>query len=119
MVNQRYGLFARAVALVVLLGFTQIACSHRVSINSNPTGARTYVDNQFIGLTPATFVEKSSLGREYQIRLERDGYRTMTTVEKQGINLVYLLFALFFTCGIGILWSFTLEDRYDYTLERG
>lgn len=109
----------RGVALWTLLCFAPMACSHRVSINSNPTGARTYVDNQFIGLTPATFVEKSGLGKQYQIRLEKDGYRTLTTQEKQGLNLVYMLFSLLFTCGIGILWSFTLEDRYDYSLERG
>ena len=113
------GNFLRGVALVTLLCFAPIACSHRVSINSNPTGARTYVDNQFIGLTPATFVEKSGLGKQYQVRLEKDGYRTLTTQEKQGLNLVYMLFSLLFTCGIGILWSFTLEDRYDYSLERG
>jgi hypothetical protein len=109
----------RASALATLLCFAPIACTHRVSINSNPTGARTYVDNQFIGLTPATFVEKSGLGRKYQVRLEKDGYRTLTAQEKQGVNAVYVLFSLLFTCGVGILWSFTLDDRYDYSLERG
>lgn len=107
----------RTVVLLAVAIFTLTACSHRVSINSNPTGARTYVDNQFIGLTPATFVERSGMRREYQIRLEKDGYRTATTVERQGINLVFLTLAIF-TCGIGILWSFTLEDRYDYSLEK-
>ena len=111
----------RILALVVLatLGvFTLSACSHRVTISSNPAGARTYVDNQFIGLTPASFVERSGRGREYQIRLEKEGYRTVTAEEKQGLNLVFLALSLF-TCGFGILWSFTLEDRYDYALERG
>lgn len=109
----------RGVALATLLCFAPIACSHRVSINSNPTGARTYVDNQFIGLTPATFVEKSGLGKQYQIRLEKEGYRTLTTKEKQGLNLIYALFSVLFSCGVGLLWSFTLEDRYDYSLEKG
>lgn len=101
----------------VMLGLT--ACSHRVSINSNPPGARTYVDNQFIGVTPTTFLERSGIGKEYQLRLEKDGYRTYSTKEKQKLNLVYLLFSLLFTCGVGTFWSFTLEDRYDYSLERG
>lgn len=102
----------------MLLSFPMVACSHRVSINSNPPGARTYVDNQFIGVTPTSFVEKSGLGKEYQIRLEKEGYRAVTVAEKQKLSLVYLLFSLLFTCGLGILWSFTLEDRYDYSLER-
>lgn len=111
----------RAVASLTLVCFTSLvfACSHRVNINSNPTGARAFVDGQFIGLTPATFIEKSSLGKDYEIRLEKQGYRTVTTREKQGLNLTYALFSIFFTCGIGLLWSFTLEDRYDYSLERG
>jgi len=109
---------AREVAVLVLVTFALTACSHRFSINSNPTGARTYVDDQFIGLTPATFVERSGMGKEYQIRLEKEGYRSVTTMEKQGLNLTFLAISLLFTCGIGILWSFTLEDRYDYSLEK-
>lgn len=113
--------FVRVMALAGLTALLAVgpACSHRVTINSNPTGARTYVDNQFVGLTPASFVERSGLGREYQIRLEKEGYRNVIATEKQGVNLVFLAFSLLFTCGIGILWSFTLEDRYDYSLEKG
>lgn len=111
-------MIGKRIALVVALALTSAACSHRVAINSNPPGARTYVDNQFIGVTPTTFVEKSGLGKEYQIRLEKEGYRTLSAAEKQRINLIYLLFAPF-TCMVGILWSFTLEDQYDYSLERG
>ena len=105
------------LAVGVVVGLLLTACSHRFSINSNPTGARTYVDDQFIGLTPATFVERSGSGREYQIRLEKEGYRSVNTKEKQRINLTFLVLSIF-TCGIGILWSFTLEDRYDYSLEK-
>lgn len=108
----------RGIALGLVVVFSLTACSHRFSINSNPTGARTYVDDQFIGLTPATFVERSGMGREYQIRLEKEGYHSVNTKEKQGINLTFLAISLLFTCGIGILWSFTLEDRYDYSLEK-
>ena len=108
----------KRTAAVLAISLTMLACSHRVAINSNPPGARTYVDNQFIGVTPTTFVEKSGMGKEYQIRLEKEGYRTLSVVEKQRINLIYLLFAPF-TCMVGILWSFTLEDQYDYSLERG
>lgn len=108
----------RGVAVVLVAVFALTACSHRFSINSNPTGARTYVDDQFIGLTPASFVERGGMGREYQIRLEKEGYRSIKTMEKQGINLWFLGMSLLFTCGIGIFWSFTLEDRYDYSLEK-
>ena len=108
-------LFFAAAALSIAAS----ACSHRVTINSNPTGARVYVDNQFVGVTPASFVEKSGLAKEYQIRLEREGYRTVTAHEKRGVNVVYAIFAVLFTCGAGLLWSFELEDHYDYSLERG
>ena len=94
-----------------------MACSHRVTINSNPPGARTYVDGDFKGLTPAMFVERSGRGREYEIRLEKEGYRAVKTKEKQGINILFVA-ASVLTCGLGILWSFTLEDHYDYSLEK-
>ena len=107
----------RGIALGLVVVFSLTACSHRLSINSNPTGARTYVDGQFIGLTPATFVERSGRGTEFEIRLEKDGYRKVITKEKQGINLTFLVLSIF-TCGVGLLWSFTLEDKYDYSLEK-
>lgn len=108
---------ARAIAVAALAAFALTACSHRVNVNSNPTGARIYVDGEFRGLTPTSFVERSGRGKEYEIRLEKEGYRTVTAKEKQGINLVFLGLSIF-TCGLGLLWSFTLEDKYDYSLEK-
>src|SRR5207237_2233565 len=80
----------RVKALLAAVLIAGAACSHRVSINSNPPGARTYVDNQFIGVTPTTFLEHSGIGKEYQIRLEKDGYRTYSTQEKQRLNPIFL-----------------------------
>jgi len=109
---------ARPLVTAPLLALAVAAgCNHRVSVNSNPPGARAYVDQQFVGVTPTTFSETSGFGKEYEIRLEKDGYRTLTVKEKQRANLGYLLLSIL-TCGIGVLWSFTLEDRYDYSLER-
>ena len=108
---------ARPVAASLLVLSLAAGCTHRVSVNSNPPGARTYVDEQFVGVTPTTFTETSGFGKEYEIRLEKDGYRTLSVKEKQRANLVYLLLSIL-TCGVGVLWSFTLEDRYDYSLER-
>jgi hypothetical protein len=110
----RAGALSALSAMIVCLS----ACSHRVSINSNPAGARVYIDDEFQGLTPASFVERSGFGRKYSVRLEKDGYRPVETREKQHLNVLYLVLSIF-TCGVGAFWSFSLEDRYDYALQPG
>ena len=115
--DARGGVGLRGLVVGVMTAFALTACSHRVNVNSNPTGARIYVDGEFRGLTPTSFVERSGRGKEYEIKLEKEGYRTVVAKEKQGINLVFLGLSIF-TCGLGLLWSFTLEDKYDYSLEK-
>ena len=107
----------KVIAVLVVLAFGAVACSHRVTLNTNPPGAKVYVDGQLIGVSPASFVEKSGFGKTYQIKIEKEGYQTMNTTEKQVINVMYLVLSILF-CLPAIFWSFTLEDQYTYTLQR-
>ncbi len=90
-----------AVAMAVLA----IGCAHRVELHSDPAGARAYVDDVFVGLTPTAFVERAGPRRSASIRLEKEGFRTITAEERPRWRAA-------------CVWSFgrTLADRYDYVL---
>ena len=107
----------KLIAIFAVLAFGAVACSHRVTINTNPPGAKVYVDGNLIGVSPASFVEKSGFGKSYQLKVEKEGYQTLNTTEKQTVNVLYLVLSILL-CLPAILFSFTLEDSYTYTLQR-
>ena len=114
----RTSMSLKLIAVTVIFAFSAVACSHRVTFNTQPPGAKVYVDGNLIGVSPASFVEKSGFGKGYSIRIEKEGYQTLNTSEKQVINVLYLVLSLVFACPIGLLFMMTLEDQYNYTLQR-
>ena len=74
--SSRFGLL-----LLCLMSLSLSGCvRRRMTVRTNPPGATVSVDNQVIGTTPAAtnFVYYGS--REF--RIEKDGYRTETIVQK-------------------------------------
>ena len=104
------------IAAVSVFAFAAPACSHRVTFNTDPAGAKLYIDGKMIGVSPATYVEKSGMARNHQIKIEKEGYQAIATAEQQGFNLK--VWARMIFCPVGVLWAFTLEDSYTYNLER-
>ncbi len=67
------------VALVVLVTALGLGCvKRRMTIRSNPAGARVFVDDQEIGVTPvsSSFVYYAPR----KIQLVKDGYETLTVL---------------------------------------
>jgi len=63
---------AMGVALTVALA----GCSESVKINSRPPDAKVFVDDTYIGQSPATFVERSHhVKSSYGVRVERTATR--------------------------------------------
>jgi hypothetical protein len=68
-------------ALAVIVLFGQSGCvQRRMMIRSNPPGARVYVDDYDIGNTPVS-VSFTYYGTR-KIRLVKDGYETLTVMQK-------------------------------------
>ena len=67
------------IAALMLVSSMQGCVRRRMTIRSNPPGAQVYVDNYEIGTTPVStdFIYYGTR----QIRLEKDGYETLTVSE--------------------------------------
>jgi hypothetical protein len=74
-VGYRWGLCAIAVLL-----FSSGCVHRRLTINSNPPGARVLIDGQEVGETP-TSIDFTHYGTR-EIVLQRDGYETLKTLQR-------------------------------------
>lgn len=67
-------------ALTIVLVVFAIGCTSLTVINSSPEGAKVFVDEQAVGLTPFTYSDTKIIGSSTYIRLEKEGYKTLNTV---------------------------------------
>jgi len=90
---------------LLLLGIILTGCATtKVNINTNVDGARVIVDGKVVGQTPVNSAKiKNSSGRQYQVIIEKEGYKTYQgTLQKEnnmgaiaavviGYSLIWLL----------------------------
>lgn len=79
------------LALTAALGLVVSACSHVVTIDSEPPGATIYVNGQKQGTAPVQYTEKTGWNNTYRIEAKKRGYsKTERTVEQTEWNSTVL-----------------------------
>ncbi len=74
--------------LILFIGVVFIfgsACTHDVYIRSNPAGAKIYVNDEFIGKSPAVYEESIGARETVEVRAEKEGFATKTMVLEKSI----------------------------------
>lgn len=66
-----------AIFLVSLILFS--SCASTTMIKSNPSGAKLYLNEQFVGKTPYRHSDTKIVGSNIEVRLEKEGYETLYT----------------------------------------
>ena len=94
--------------IIVLLIVLASGCSSSVVINSDPPGAKVYVDGALIGRTPVTYSDSAVVGTEHTLRLEKEGYKPLTTTFSRDRE-VNLGAAIGGCCLTPILWLWLLD----------
>jgi hypothetical protein len=109
-----------SVSILVMTG-----CSHTVSIDSDPPGAKIKVNGQHMGNGPVMFTETTGWEKSYEVVAEKPGFKTSRRYVKQTEWNVGVL-AASIICGgptliglAGIMFSRQLPDRVVVTLEEG
>lgn len=107
---------------VLLAGLLALAgCSENAVIQSDPIGAKVFINDRLIGITPAVFsVERRQFAHSYRLRLEKKGYEPYVgelTTRVSGSRAT----AAVFTLGSSIssrargVWSTRVQFRSDPT----
>lgn len=95
-------IFSTLLASSVVFGSATIfkGTSQAISINSDPEGAKVYIDGQLMGNTPLSISEKKSLS-SHEIRLEKEGYNGVSRTLEKSYDPVAIL---------NVFWDLSTTD---------
>jgi hypothetical protein len=86
--------------------------SQQLTVSSQPTGARVFVNGTYYGVTPVALLLKTR--RDYNIILQRDGFQDTNAYVARRFNPVALLNVFSFLC-----WVVDLSTGAMWRLDRG
>ena len=92
------------------------SCSSTTMIQSNPSGARVYLNGESVGTTPYTHQDTKIVGSTTTVRLEKEGYEPLYTFfsrdEEVDVGaIIGGLFVLF-----PFLWTMKYKPTHTYEL---
>ncbi|MCI2082412.1 MAG: PEGA domain-containing protein [Bacteroidales bacterium] len=111
----KYSILLGALAL----GFALLAassCASTTIISSNPEGAKVYLDNEYVGLTPYSYTDTKIMGSQTSIRLEKEGYSPfLTTLSKtEEANVEAIVGGIFLI--VPYLWTMGYKANHFYEM---
>lgn len=64
----------KIITCLLLFSFFIAGCSSSMTIDSEPSGAKVYIDKEYKGLTPYTYTDSRPFWVDLDIVLKKDGY---------------------------------------------
>lgn len=92
------------------------SCSSATLIESNPSGAKLYLNGEYAGTTPYTYSDTRIVGSSVSVRLEKEGYETLNTgfSRNEDLDAGALIGGLF--VWIPLLWIMKYKPTHTYEL---
>lgn len=93
-------------------------CTSMTMIETVPSGAKIYLNDEFGGLTPYTMADTKIIGSTTTIRFEKEGYKPFTTLiqRTEEIDAAPVVCGLIFT-PIWWLWAMKYKPVHTYELD--
>lgn len=93
-----------------------VSCSSKTLIQSNPSGAKVYLNGEAVGTTPYSHEDTKIVGSTTTVKLEKEGYETFNTSfsrnEKTDVGaIIGGVFVLF-----PFLWTMKYKPERTYEL---
>ncbi|WP_418801987.1 PEGA domain-containing protein [Porphyromonas sp.] len=111
-------LLTTLTGLLLVVGFilSTSSCASTTIINSNPQGAKVYMNQSFVGTTPYTHTDTKIVGSTTSVKLTKEGYEDFNTVLSRNEQvdagaIVGGVFAL-----IPFLWAMGYNPVHTYEL---
>lgn len=70
---------AQALAAFLAGAVLLTSCASTTTIQSNPAGAKVYLNGEPVGVTPYTHADTKIVGSTTHVRLKKEGYETLNT----------------------------------------
>ena len=102
----------------VILAFTILisSCASTTLIQSNPSGAKLYLDGEKAGKTPYSYTDTKIVFSPTTVRLEKEGYETFNTTFTRDEEAHVGAIIGGFLVGVPFLWSLKYKPSHSYEL---
>ena len=86
-------------------------------LSTTPEGAKVYADGQYLGTTPVTYSDTKIVGSSTNIRIEKEGYKTVNAVlnRSEQADIGAIVGGLF--VWIPFLWTMKYNAEHNYEME--
>jgi hypothetical protein len=103
---------ALLMAVVVLFA----SCSSTTLIQSEPSGAKLYMNGEYMGVTPFSYSDTKIVGSSTEIRLEKEGYEPLYTMmsRDETADVGAIIGGVFFL--FPFLWTMKYKPTHNYEL---
>lgn len=108
---------AKLIALVLAGSIILSGCASTTMIQSDPTGAKIYLDGEPVGTTPYSHTDTKIVGSSTQVRLEKEGYEVFYTnlSRNEEVDVGALVGGIFVL--IPFLWIMKYKASHTYELK--
>ncbi|MGJ1445647.1 PEGA domain-containing protein [Sphingobacterium spiritivorum] len=71
--------FKKTVILSLASTMLFASCASKTLIQSNPSGAKVFLNGESVGVTPYAYEDTKIIGSTTHVKLEKEGYETLNT----------------------------------------
>ncbi len=107
---------AKTISLFLAGAILLASCASTTMIQSNPSGAKVYLNGENVGITPFRHTDTRILGSTTTVKLEKDGYNSFNTSfsrdEEVDAGAIVGGFLLLFP----FLWTMKYKPIHEYEL---
>ncbi len=113
----KQSLFIRGAAIVLAFAVLFASCSSTTIIQSEPSGAKVYMNEEYKGVTPLTYSDTKIVGSITTLRLEKEGYETFNTLlsRNETVDVGAIIGGIFFL--FPFLWTMQYNPTHMYELK--
>lgn len=104
------------VSVILFVTILFSSCASTTLIESTPSSARVYLNNQSVGVTPYTMRDSKIVWARTNVKLEKKGYKPFTTtiVKNEKAAIGPIIGGFFVT--IPWLWFMKYKPTHNYVL---
>ncbi|MCI0920940.1 PEGA domain-containing protein [Sphingobacterium rhinopitheci] len=99
----------RKLPIILAAATLFTSCASQTLIKSNPEGAKVFIQDAYVGVTPFAYSDTKIVGSTTNIRLEKEGYSPLVTTfsrnEKADVGAII--------GGVFVLFPFLWTMKYD------
>lgn len=105
---------SRGCAMLVALCLA--SCGVGTRINTQPRGAKLYVNGALVGETPVVYANPRGLPRRYHVEIRREGHEPLDFFLDARMTVGWGIAGALLL--IPNLWAWSLASEYTFTLQR-